>query len=165
MKKFSIKKFFAIHVEELYKYFMDSHLLEKWAYPDGMSLKITKFHPEVNSKYRYEHSGKDGLYVCEGHFEEIVPERRIIQLDEFVRGPNAKVIYNNLRCVIEFNENIDGTEVTVTQSGFESDRGLEASRVGWTQCLDRLFDLVEREIGISAQESRMMDEGGGQPSL
>ena len=160
MKDFTLQKFFAVHVEELYKYFMDGHLLEKWAYPDGMSLKITKFHPEVGGKYRYEHSGKDGLYICEGHLEEIVPEKRIVQLDEFVRGPNGRVVSNNLRCVIEFNENIDGTEVSVTQSGFKSDKEFEACRQGWMECLNNLYELVEKEIGISFQEDRMMDEGG-----
>lgn len=139
---FTIKKFLPLEVSEAFKYFTDPKLLEKWAAPDGMSLKLPLFEAKEDGDYRYEHKDKKGVYVCVGYFKEFIPNKKIVQIDESVQEPSGKVIYQNLRCVVEFSEKSRGTEIILSQSGFDDDEGIENCQEGWNQCLTKLAQLI-----------------------
>ena len=154
---FTIKKFLPLEVSEAFTYFTSSKLLEKWAAPEGMTLNLSLFEAKEDGDYRYEHSNKKGVYVCVGYFKEFIPNKKIVQIDEAVQDPSGKVIYQNLRCVVEFAENSRGTEITLTQSGFADDEDLENCQKGWNQCLDKLLRLISPESNLKQnQNSNLM---------
>lgn len=154
MRDLSVVKFFPLERESLFGYWIEPSLLERWAYPDGMNLKVPVMEPKANGKYRFEHRGPDGLYICNGYFKLIIPNEKIIQVDT-VKNPEGFVIFKDLQCTTDFRQIAGGTEVTITQSGFTDEASLRECENSWYQCLDKLQHLFHRKItGDRQGESR-----------
>ncbi len=141
MHQVKVTKTFTISQLELYGYFTSPDLLEKWAYPDGMSLKIPFLKAKAGGRYRWEHSLNGGTYVAEGHFVELSPDR-IVQVDEVIKDPTGKVVMSDLECVITFREVGEGTVATVVQNGFKEKKDAAECQQGWEQCLAHLEQLL-----------------------
>lgn len=154
MRELTVVKFFPLGRESLFGYWIEPSLLERWAYPDGMNLKVPVMEPRANGKYRFEHRGPDGLYICNGFFKMLIPNEKIVQVDT-VKNPEGFVIYKNLECTTEFRQVAGGTEVTITQSGFPDEASMHECEKSWYQSLDKLQQLFHRHIGRERQsESR-----------
>lgn len=139
-----ITKTFPLAKQKLFDYFITPTLLERWAFPQGMTLRIPLLEAKVGGRYRWEHSQDGGTYVAEGHFEELSPDR-IVQIDEEIEDPSGQVLEENLLCAINFIERGDSTEVRVEVSGFKEKKGAEDCRQGWEQCFAHLGQLLARE--------------------
>jgi uncharacterized protein YndB with AHSA1/START domain len=137
-----LKKSFPLSKQELFRYFTDKSLVEKWSAPDGMTLNVPILEARPGGKYRYEHSSKDGRYVCDGHYVEVSPDR-IVQIDDKIVGPDGKVLSENLECTVTLTEKGDDTEVQIVHTGFKSDEEADGCRQGWQQCLARLDQLLK----------------------
>jgi uncharacterized protein YndB with AHSA1/START domain len=137
-----LNKFFATDTENLFKYFINPELLEKWAYPDGMSLRIPEFEAQAGGQYRYEHTGDDGVYVCSGHIKDLVPGKKLVQLDEKIVAPNGEKLFENLESILEFSPQFGGTEISMIQTGFTNQEAANECHIGWTQCLNHLTHLI-----------------------
>lgn len=148
MRDINLNKFFPVDKDKLFKYFSQKDLVEKWQAPTGMTLKLPQFEARAGGSYRYEHTGQDGLYVCEGNFKEFVPGERIIQFDRFIRDPKGKNIFENLQTTIDFQEKAGGTEVRIRQTGFTTDEQAKMCQDGWDQSFELLSQLVMPEAGI-----------------
>lgn len=157
----NITKFFPVDNDTLFNYFVQPDLIEQWAYPEGMSLKVPEFDARVNGRYRYEHTAKEGRYVCTGYIKELIPGKKLVQFDEAIKGPDGKKLYENLEGGIEFFPKASGTEVHVYQRGFENEEGALECEQGWSQSLDHLSNLVGRESGFQ----RGMDESEQWPDV
>ncbi|WPU64311.1 SRPBCC family protein [Peredibacter starrii] len=157
----NMTKFFPIDSETLFNYFVQPNLIEQWAYPEGMTLKIPEFDAKVNGRYRYEHTGKDGQYLCTGHIKELVPGKKLIQFDEEIKGPDGKTLYQNLESGVEFFSKPGGTEIRLYQRGFEDEEGAVECEQGWQQSLDHLSDIVGKEAGFQ----RGVDESEQWPDV
>lgn len=140
-KHVTIRKNFPLPRQDLFSYFVTPSLLEKWAFPGGMSLRIAQLEARPGGRYRWEHSSEAGTYVAEGHFEELSPER-IVQVDEEIEDPTGKVLMEDLLCVITFRDLHGSTEVAVDQSGFKEQKNADECRQGWEQCLANLEKLL-----------------------
>lgn len=155
MKDIKVTKFFPLDRESLFGYFVEPALLERWAYPDGMHLKVPVMEPRQNGKYRFEHRGPDGLYICNGYFESLIPNEKLVQVDT-VKNPEGFVVFKDLVCTTVFRQVGGGTEVTITQSGFEDEKARNECENSWNQCLDKLEHLFFRNIETERHgESRM----------
>lgn len=157
MLTFQTTKHFPLDSESLFKFFSQPDQLEKWCAPDSMSLKLPVFDFKVGGNYRYEHTSQDGTFVAEGEFTEITPQKKIVQLDKTGVSPQGEKIFENLECVIEFQENLGGTEVYITQSGFKDEKSLEECRQGWDQCLSKLQEIVAHGPNVNTGKSIDLD--------
>ncbi len=146
MKELSVVKFFPLERESLFGYWIEPSLLERWAYPDGMNLKVPVMEARADGKYRFEHRGPDGLYICNGYFKLLIPNEKIVQVDT-VKNPEGFVIFKDLQCITIFRQLAGGTEVTINQSGFPDDESMKECENSWYQCLDKLQKLFYRNIG------------------
>jgi uncharacterized protein YndB with AHSA1/START domain len=140
-QKITLTRFIPKDAEELFRYFTHKELIEEWSYPDGMSLKVPKFEAKQNGRYEYEHSNKDGKWVCTGYLKEFVPEKRLVFIDT-VKNPSGKIMFQDLQCVVEFQEVLGGTDITINQSGFPDKKSAEECRESWNQCIDKLVKLT-----------------------
>lgn len=156
----NMTRFIPTDAENLFNYFTQANLLEQWAYPEGMSLKIPEFDAKVGGRYRYEHAAKDGLYVCTGFIKELVPQKKLVTLDEVIKGPDGKAIFENLEGIVEFTTKPGGTEVRVIQRGFRDEEGALECEQGWKQSLDHLYDLIGRETGFQQRRDDIGPEAG-----
>lgn len=137
--------------ETLFKYFTDGELLEQWAYPEGMTLKIPKFEAKVGGRYRYEHTLNGGVFVCEGRVTELVPDKKLVQLDEFIDSPEGKRLAENLENIITFEDAIGGTEVTVITKGNMDEKVMKDCETGWKDSFDHLKALIARKSGVGVK--------------
>ncbi len=153
MRNFQITKHFPLDSESLFKFFSHVDQIEKWSAPEGMELKVPVFDFKVGGKYRYEHTSDIGTYVCEGEFTEITPEKKIASVDKWVKSPTGEKIHQNLNCVIDFQENLAGTEVYVSQGGFADEKAAEECKLGWEQCLNKLQEMVAHGPNINTGKS------------
>ena len=135
----------SVHSSELFPYFIEPRLLEQWSAPNGLSLKIPYFEARPGGRYRYEHSSKDGVFVCEGHIVEVVPEKRLKMVDEWGKNAKGETMFENVDAEIQFRSQGGATEVTINQMGFQSKEMRDECVQGWTECLEKLDQLMPRE--------------------
>ena len=131
---------------EVFNYFINPGLLESWAYPDGMSLRVPVFNPKNGGSYRMEHTNADGgIYVCTGHIKDFGPGSKLIQVDNVV-DPDGKVVLSKIETVTTFNDKPGGTFITIIQKGFTDEKSMRECEAGWNQCLDRLDSMFSGQI-------------------
>lgn len=138
-----LERFFTIPVHELYGYFIDPRLMEKWCAPEGMSLKVPQLEVRAGGRYRYEHMNETGKYVCEGHFRKVIQNELLRMVDDEIRGPSGEVIACNLTCDIRFSSIEGNSTIQIEQSGFDSKAFAEDCKKSWEYCLNQLHDLVK----------------------
>lgn len=144
--------------ETVFNYLTKPELIEQWSYPEGLTLKVPKFEANMGGRYRYEHTGKDGVFICEGKITAFVPNEKIVQLDEFINAPDGKRLAENLENTITLKDAVGGTEVAVVTTGNFDEKFLTECKAGWTQSFDHLVDLIAKDTrpGIQSKtgESR-----------
>ncbi len=137
----TVTKVIPATVQEIFPYFIQANKIEQWSAPDGLTLRVPFFEAKTGGKYRYEHQSPKGTYVCEGHIEELVPNQKITMIDEFIRDPQGKEM-KNLVGEIMFEKSGAGTKITVNQEGFPDVSAAKECETGWTQCLNKLENIV-----------------------
>jgi uncharacterized protein YndB with AHSA1/START domain len=138
-----IERFFSLPVHELYGYFIDKRLIERWSAPEGMTLKVPVFDFRVGGQYRFEHHGEAGTFVAVGHFRKIIQNELILSVDDEIRDASGKIVATGLSCSTRFASLGGGSGVVVEQSGFSSDEFARNCERSWNYCFDLLQDLVK----------------------
>ncbi|MFL5785762.1 MAG: SRPBCC domain-containing protein [Bacteriovoracaceae bacterium] len=156
MDKAVVSRFFTIPVHELFGYFMDPVLIEKWSAPEGMTLKVKSFDGNEGGKYRYEHTSKDGVFVCNGHFRRIDLNQKLLLVDDEIIAPDGKLLAEKLETEILFTSLGTGSGVEIKVSGFNNREFANDCEKSWNQCLDNLQDIV-KDSGIR----QFRDESSG----
>lgn len=141
--EFRTTRFFSVSREKLFMYFTDKNLIEQWAYPNGMNLRVPKFEARLGGQYRFEHTNNEGVWVCTGTVKEFNPNQRLVQEDT-VRGPAGKLMFEKLEAITEFQDMREGSEVSITQRGFKNQDDLDGCKVGWEQSLKHLSALLQQ---------------------
>ena len=142
-RTFTVNRFFTIPVHELYGYFIDPVLLERWCAPEGTSLKIGDFDARVGGHYCFNHSNGTGTFVARGHFRKIIQNQLIRMIDDEILDPTGKVLGRKLACDVTFTSFGNGAGVIIRQSGFQNAEMASECEISWNQCLDTLQDLVK----------------------
>lgn len=150
MNEIKVTKFFPLDRESLFGYWVEPELLERWAYPDGMNLSVPVMEPRADGKYRFEHRGQEGLYICNGYFKSLIPNEKIVQVDT-VKNPEGFIMIKDLECTTDFRQVAGGTEVTITQRNFPDEKTAKECELGWVQSLEKLQHLFNRNIGSDRQ--------------
>lgn len=143
----TINRFFTIPVHELYGYFIDPVLIERWCAPDGMGLHVPTFEAKVGGKYVYEHTKGGEKWVAHGHFRKLIQNKMIQMVDDEILDPKGKIIEKKLACDITFSSFGNGSGVVIRMTGFSSAAAADECETGWSQCFDKLQDLV-KDSGI-----------------
>lgn len=142
--KAELSRTFPLTKQKLFDYFITPTLLERWAFPQGMTLRIPLLEAKAGGRYRWEHTRHGGTYVAEGHFEELSPDR-IVQIDEEIEDPIGQVLEENLLCAINLIERGESTEARVEVSGFREQKGADDCKQVWEQCFAHLGRLIAKE--------------------
>jgi uncharacterized protein YndB with AHSA1/START domain len=77
--------------ERVYSALVDADEVARWRFPTGMSIVVDQFEPREGGQVRvsltYASSGvgktKDGTDTYRGRFVELVPNERVVEIDEF----------------------------------------------------------------------------------
>jgi uncharacterized protein YndB with AHSA1/START domain len=154
-----IKDFFPAQRAEVFNFFTNPRMLEKWACPDNMELKIPYFEPKEGGRYRFEHTTKDGgVFTCVGSFITFDPLIKIDQI-ESVYGPDGKPQFENIQCTVDFLDVNGGTEIILNHRGFKDERSMNMCEMGWNQTLEKLHRLIASDITDNSEGHIHPDHG------
>lgn len=148
-----VERFFPINTQRLFDYFTRQNLLERWMYPDDMVVKFKSFDPLVSGHYLYELEGKNGSWIYEGDFVEIVFPSIIVMLDRKITDPQGNVEAMNIETRIDFYPNNEGTKIWLFQKGFFNKEAAYASETVWQQRLSNLASLIDDEVSGNVEEA------------
>lgn len=136
-----LERLIPLSKDMIFKYWVEPRLLELWSAPNGMTLRVPYFHAEKSGKYCFKHTGKEGVYVCDGIVKDIIPNEKLVMVDH-VKDPEGNVMFDNLETTVTFNENPDGTRIHMRQKGFQDHQSKNSCEQGWNECLDKLCELL-----------------------
>lgn len=142
-KVVTVSRYFTIPVHELFGYFIDARLIERWSAPESMSLHVPLLDVRPGGKYRYVHTSPQGKYIADGHFRRILQNQLLQMVDEKIIDPDGNLSAKDLRTDILFAGFASGSGVEVRVSGFTNNEFATECERGWNQCFDKLQDLVK----------------------
>lgn len=122
----------------------DPRMMTKWfGTPTTTALGVT-MDLQVGGRYSVEmagggadKAGEKTVMRVEGVYREIVPVERLSFTWNAVWSPDETLVTVSLREVAE------GTEVTLTHSGFSDESSVKAHNSGWESSLEKLAKVVE----------------------
>jgi uncharacterized protein YndB with AHSA1/START domain/predicted enzyme related to lactoylglutathione lyase len=142
----------------VFNYWTRPEFVEKWAFPDGMTLKIKQFEAKKGGKYCFEHTSKEGVYVCTGYFKEFIPDEKVVQVDT-VKNPDGKILFSKLESIVEFTSETAGTEIHLIQKGFPDINSLKECEKAWTQSFEKLSNiLLQNDLSKMNQTVKTPDQ-------
>lgn len=148
------ERWFDAPPDAVYGVLTDPVLGATWRVPDGMSVEVHEFDPcvggavRVSLTYDGEGVGKTAgrTDTYRGRFVELVPDRRLVEEDEFETDDAG--LRGVMRITIELEPERGGTRLVAVHDGLP-DALPEADNVeGWRQALERLAELVGRRDGV-----------------
>ena len=146
--------------ERVYAAFLDPDAIRRWKVPEGMTCDIHSFDGREGGTYRvsltYEASSAAGKTSAStdtyhGRFVRLVPNRRIIEEDEFETDDPA--LQGEMTIIIELSDSrrdgFLGTDLVAVHEGLPRGLSRADNDLGWRMALDRLAALVEEPLGNS----------------
>ena len=116
--------------------------LAKWWGPAGFTTPSLEFNPRVGDGYRIEMQPPEGdRFYLTGEFRDVDPPARLAYT--FVwEDPDPDDVETLVE--LSFRNLGESTEVVLTQGPFKTEPRRELHRNGWTDCFDRLEQLISR---------------------
>ncbi len=126
-------------IERVFLAWTEESMLEKWFPPQDpdWSCKIES-NPAVGGKYRFEMIGPEDRFVVVGEYTEIVPNQKLVFSWKWESAPEEDEPTN---VEVVFANHPNGTEVTLTHSGFALADDAGQHEDGWGKVLNRLETL------------------------
>jgi uncharacterized protein YndB with AHSA1/START domain len=145
-----ITRFIAAPRSRIYAALLDPEAVARWKVPAGMSCSVEAFDARVGGRIRLSltYDSTDGVgktsaqtdtYV--GTFVELVPDERVVEIDEFVTTDDA--LRGEMRATITLADRENGTDVVGLHEGIPAGVSLADNEAGWASALARLAALVE----------------------
>ncbi|WP_430331309.1 SRPBCC family protein [Rhodococcus sp. ACT016] len=128
----------------------DPEAIATWRVPAGMTAEVHEFDARVGGVFRIsltydspDRAGKSSAHTdtYHGHFAEIVPDERVVEVLEF--ETDDPVVRGEMRLSITLRDNDGGTELTAEHDGLPPGVAPDDNELGWTEALDRLARLVD----------------------
>ena len=147
-------RIFDAPIERVWQAWIDPEDVKRWWGPDGFTAPLARIDFRVGGTSLLCMSAPDfGENYSLWHYEEIVPLRRIVYVHNLADPQGHKVdpvalgmppdFPQDQRHAITFEALDDGrTQLTVTEYGWTVGQMMELSRLGMSQCLDKMAALL-----------------------
>ena len=138
---------------KLYQAFLDRALVAAWMAPDNMRLEVLAFEPRPGGQFRHSLSYTDpadaaqygktaaGRDTYHGHFAELVPDEKIVEVIEFETDDPG--FQGEMTLTLLLRDVPEGTEVTLAYDHLPPAIRPEDNEVGTRSSLAKLAALVE----------------------
>jgi uncharacterized protein YndB with AHSA1/START domain len=145
-----VERWIAAPPERVYEALLDAAAVAAWRVPEGMTSEVHAFEPRVGGRVRVSLSYDDPARVGKssrrtdtyaGRFTELVPNRRVVEVDEFETDDPA--LQGAMTMAFELTPERGGTRVTGSHDGLPPGLSEEDNREGWRSALDRLAALLD----------------------
>jgi uncharacterized protein YndB with AHSA1/START domain len=147
-----VKQFINAPREIIYRALVDPNAIAIWKVPAGMTCYVHAFDVRVGGKFRisltYEAPAGVGKTTAHadtyhGRFVELVPNRRVVEIDEFETDDPA--LRGEMKITIELVEKDGGTEVVGVHEGLPPGLPVADNEMGWRMALEKLRVFVTTE--------------------
>src|SRR5947208_13736210 len=135
----------------VYAALVDQDAIAKWKAPAGMTCHVHEFEGREGGTFRisltYEASteaGKTSAHTdtYHGHFVELVPDERVVEVDEFETADPA--LRGEMTIAITLRDADEGgTELIAVHDGVPPGISVADNAAGWQSATARLAALVE----------------------
>ncbi|MGE5273497.1 MAG: SRPBCC family protein [Verrucomicrobiota bacterium] len=138
--------------DRVYAALVDAVAIAQWKVPEGMICRIHEFDGREGGAFRisltYEAPTDAGKTTADtdsyrGRFVELVPNERIVEVDEFETADPA--LRGEMKITITLADVDGGTEVIGVHEGLPPGVSIPDNEVGWQSSLARLAALVEEK--------------------
>jgi len=135
--------------ERVYRALMDANAIARWKVPLGMTCHVHAFDPRAGGSFRisltYDAStgvGKTTAHTdtYHGRFVELVPNERIVEVDEFETEDPA--LRGEMMITITLADAPGGTEVVAVHDALPPGLSTADNEAGWRMALAKLAALV-----------------------
>lgn len=117
--------------------------LKQWSAPHGFTIPVSKGELRAGGKWRACMGSPEGEKLwLHGVYREVVPGRRLVFTHTWTEpdgGPGHETVLT-----VRFSDLGGKTKVVLTQVGFDSVESRDGHRGGWSQCFERLAELLTR---------------------
>ena len=134
----------------MYRALVDAEAIERWKAPEGMTARVDRFEGREGGTFQisltYDQAtgtGKTsaGTDTYRGRFLDLVPDRRVVELDEFETDDPA--LRGQMRTTITLADADGGTDLTAVHEDVPPGVALIDNQAGRESALARLAALVE----------------------
>jgi uncharacterized protein YndB with AHSA1/START domain len=135
---------------EVYAALLDPLAVARWKVPPGMTCEVHEFDGREGGALRVSltyadpaRRGKsaDRTDTYTGRFESLVPDREVVEVDEFETDDPA--LQGPMRITMSLADAEGGTQLIAVHEGLPAGVEPAANEQGWHESLDRLAALVE----------------------
>lgn len=136
--------------ERVFRALLDPSAIAKWKVPDGMSCIVHSFEPAEGGAFRISLTyssptgvGKTAAHTdtYHGYFLELVPNERIVEIDEFETADPA--LQGEMRITLTLSDKDGGTDIVGVHEGLPPGVSIGDNETGWRMALGKLAALVE----------------------
>ncbi|SIT11941.1 Uncharacterized conserved protein YndB, AHSA1/START domain [Thalassolituus maritimus] len=130
--------------ERIYNAFVIPEALVKWNPPHGFVAKIHHMDARVGGTYKmsFINLGCGEEHSFGGTYREMIPGEKLVFDDQF----DHPDLPGQMITTVTFTPVLNGTAMTVVQTGIPEAIPLEFCYAGWQESLQLLMQLVEPEI-------------------
>jgi uncharacterized protein YndB with AHSA1/START domain len=144
-----IKRVFDAPRELVFKAWTDPEHLKQWSAPQGFTIPVAEGDLRPGGKWRSMMRKPDGTELwLGGVYREIVEPERLVFTHAW-DDKNGKPGHETV-VTVTLVERDGKTEMTFRQGLFESVESRDGHQGGWTECFDRLEELLSRESSTIA---------------
>jgi uncharacterized protein YndB with AHSA1/START domain len=116
--------------------------LDKWFSPRGFTIRESNAEFRVGGKWHSLMIAPDGEHYPEcGVYQRIVPEKLLVMTHTWV-GDDGKPEHETIMTLRFEDAGVGSTKLTMEQSIFKSVASRDSHVGGWTECLDKLGELL-----------------------
>jgi uncharacterized protein YndB with AHSA1/START domain len=149
-----VTRTFDAPIEQVWQSWTDGAILQKWWGPEGFTCPLAQMDVrEEGTSLVAMHSPDHGTHYSTWHYQQIVPNERLAFIHNLADEHGNKIdpaaigmppdFPKDQPQTVTFRALADGkTELTVVEYGWMPGQMMELSRLGMTQCLDKLEALL-----------------------
>lgn len=136
--------------ERVYRALIDPNAIPEWKVPDGMSCVVHSFEATEGGTFRISltYSSPSGIGktaartdTYHGYFLELVPNERIVEIDEFETADPA--LQGEMRITLTLSDKDGGTEILGVHDELPPGVSIQDNQTGWRMALQKLAKFVE----------------------
>lgn len=140
----------------VYRTLLDANAIARWKVPDGMTCQVHVFDAREGGFLRISltydaptGTGKTTAHTdtYRGHFVKLVPNRQIIEVDEFETEDAS--LRGAMRITITLEDSNGGTDLDAVHDDLPPGVSLVDNETGWRMALAKLAALLERDTEVN----------------
>lgn len=133
---FTIKKFIRASRDKVFNAWLDPETLKKWDCPEHCEHSHLEQNVIVGGTYRNSMIDNGVTVTVFGTYREVVLNTKLVFTSQWEDSNSPETLVT-----VEFADKEGGTEVTLSQTGFENVSTTKGHEEGWASCLNRLAYL------------------------